>query len=466
MLVPEYRLRFADHAHKHLFNDGLLLAGAAIGRFYARAAQIDMAIIAESARWGDSKTHPPRTKDNWENAISNEVTGFFPNRSSTIINQLKVTTLIDGGAVAPLYPSVSAPSFNQHGGEVSSGFNLTMGASSGTIYYTTSGNDPREPLTGNAVGTSSASPATVPLNKSTHVKARVLDGITWSALNEAIFAVGPVANYLRITEIMYHPLNTGDANDPNTEFIELRNIGPEILNLNLVRFTEGINFTFPDIELDRDECVVVVKDQSAFETQYGTSVNIAGQYTGSLANNGERIKIVDAIGRTILDFEYEDGWCPITDGDGFSLTMIEAIDGALYGWDEGLIAHWKFDDGSGNTAIDSAGTNNGTLNGPPTWTTGRIDGALSFDGNGDYVEVNDVIVPLAGDSFTAQAWIRVSQSAGVWNPLLLQHDPDNKGYHFYVASRRPSFFIEGSFRPRQLTQTNGIMSQQPTMAPP
>ncbi|MHC4656766.1 MAG: lamin tail domain-containing protein [Planctomycetota bacterium] len=463
MLVPEYRLRFADHAHKHLFNDGLLLAGAAIGRFYARAAQIDMAIIAESARWGDSKTHPPRTKDNWENAISNEVTGFFPNRSSTIINQLKVTTLIDGGAVAPLYPSVSAPSFNQHGGEVSSGFNLTMGASSGTIYYTTSGNDPREPLTGNAVGTSSASPATVPLNKSTHVKARVLDGITWSALNEAIFAVGPVANYLRITEIMYHPLNTGDANDPNTEFIELRNIGPEILNLNLVRFTEGINFTFPDIELDRDECVVVVKDQSAFETQYGTSVNIAGQYTGSLANNGERIKIVDAIGRTILDFEYEDGWCPITDGDGFSLTMIEAIDGALYGWDEGLIAHWKFDDGSGNTAIDSAGTNNGTLNGPPTWTTGRIDGALSFDGNGDYVEVNDVIVPLAGDSFTAQAWIRVSQSAGVWNPLLLQHDPDNKGYHFYVASRRPSFFIEGS---RQLTQTNGIMSQQPTMAPP
>ncbi|MHC4487386.1 MAG: FN3 associated domain-containing protein, partial [Planctomycetota bacterium] len=176
MLVSEYRLRFADHAHKRLMNDGMLRSSAAIERFQGRAAQIDMAIIAESARWGDSKTHPPRTKDNWESAINNEVMNFFPSRSGTIINQLKVTTLIDGGATAPLYPSVSAPSFNQNGGDVPSGFNLDITASSGTIYYTTSGSDPREPLTGIPVGTSSASPAAVTLSKSTHVKARALSG--------------------------------------------------------------------------------------------------------------------------------------------------------------------------------------------------------------------------------------------------------------------------------------------------
>ncbi|MHC4544246.1 MAG: lamin tail domain-containing protein, partial [Planctomycetota bacterium] len=441
MLVPEYRLRFADHVHKHLFNGGLLMADAAIGRFQARAQQIDMAIIAESARWGSSTLN----KDTWQSAISNEVTGFFPNRTSTIINQLKVTTLIDGGAVAPLYPSVSAPSFNQHGGEVSSGFNLTMGASSGNIYYTTHGSDPREAWTGNPVGTLYAGPVT--LNKSTCVKARVLDGSTWSALNEAIFAIGHVADDLRVTEIMYHPKYTGDPNDPNTEFIELKNIGPGTLYLNLVRFTEGIHFTFPDVELASGGQIVVVKDITAFDDLYDiqtNNINVAGRYTGSLANDGERIKLVDAIGRTILDFDYEDGWCPITDGDGFSLTMIGATDSALYGWDKGLVSHWKFDDGSGDTAIDSAGTNNGTLNGDPTWTGGRIDGALSFDGNSDYVEVNDVIVPLAGDNFTAQAWIRLSESAGTWNPVLLQHDPYNKGYHFYVASSRPSFFIEDS----------------------
>jgi hypothetical protein len=73
MLVPEYRLRFADHAHKRLLNDGILTKDAAIGRFQKRAAQIDMAIIAESARWGDSKREPPLTKNNWESAINNEV---------------------------------------------------------------------------------------------------------------------------------------------------------------------------------------------------------------------------------------------------------------------------------------------------------------------------------------------------------------------------------------------------------
>ncbi|MHC4499480.1 MAG: CotH kinase family protein, partial [Planctomycetota bacterium] len=67
----------------------------------------------------------------------------------------------------------------------------------------------------------------VTLAESTHVRARTLDGATWSALNEATFAVGPVADNLRITEMMYHPLDTNSPNDPNAEFIELTNIGPE-----------------------------------------------------------------------------------------------------------------------------------------------------------------------------------------------------------------------------------------------
>ncbi|MHC4337129.1 MAG: lamin tail domain-containing protein, partial [Planctomycetota bacterium] len=174
----------------------------------------------------------------------------------------------------------------------------------------------------------------ITLNKSSHVKACVLDGTTWSALNEAVYAVGSVTENLRITEIMYHPKYTGNLNDPNEEFIELNNIGPDTLNLNLVRFTEGIDFTFPDIELEPNECVVVVKDQSAFEAQYGTSVNIAGQYTGSLANNGEQVRLQDAVGQTIFDFEYEDGWRSITDGDGFSLTIIDPTNNDTNSWDE------------------------------------------------------------------------------------------------------------------------------------
>ncbi|MHC4695057.1 MAG: lamin tail domain-containing protein, partial [Planctomycetota bacterium] len=164
----------------------------------------------------------------------------------------------------------------------------------------------------------------ITFNKSTHVKACVLEGTTWSALNETVFAVGPVAENLRINEIMYHPRNTGDPNDPNEEFVELKNIGPSTLNLKMVKFTKGIDFTFPDMELEPNKYVVLVKDYNAFEAKYGKSVNIAGRYSGSLANDGERIRLQDAVGQTILDFKYEDGWRPITDGDGFSLTIVDS----------------------------------------------------------------------------------------------------------------------------------------------
>jgi hypothetical protein len=192
------------------------------------------------------------------------------------------------------------------------------------------------------------------LDKSTCIKARVLDVNEWSALNHAAFVIGPVAESLRITEIMYHPKDTGNPNDPNIEFIELKNIGPNTLNLSLASFTKGIHFTFPSLELTPDDYVLVVKDQNAFLAKYGPDPNIiiAGRYTGRLDNAGERIRLEDAAGGTIMDFEYNDTWRPITDGLGFSLTIIDdsnsdtnswgqkqswrpsAYDGGSPGWDD------------------------------------------------------------------------------------------------------------------------------------
>jgi hypothetical protein len=153
------------------------------------------------------------------------------------------------------------------------------------------------------------------LYESALVKARVKYFSQWSALTEAAFAIGPVKENLRITEIMYHPP------DPNHEFIELKNIGSQEINLDWVSFANGIDFIFPSVQLAPCKHVVVVKDEAQFEAEYGTGANIAGQFTGSLDNAGEKIELVDAIGRTILEFRYEDGWFDITDGDGFSLTV-------------------------------------------------------------------------------------------------------------------------------------------------
>jgi len=166
---------------------------------------------------------------------------------------------------------------------------------------------------------------------SARIKARTLVGRTWSALTEATFSVGPVAENLRITEIMYHP------QEPNEEFIELTNIGTESINLNLVRFTDGVDFVLPNLDLAPGEYTVIVRDTDAFAARYqfgrqAVSVRVAGQYSGRLDNAGERIRIEDAAGRTILDFDYKDGWRSLTDGGGFSLTAVNPNNPDLNIW--------------------------------------------------------------------------------------------------------------------------------------
>jgi len=52
---------------------------------------------------------------------------------------------------------------------------------------------------------------------------------------------------------------------------------------------------------------------------------------------------------------------------------------------EALISYWEFDEGQGSIAYDSAGGNNGIVYGAVR-TTGKINGALEFDGYGDYVD--------------------------------------------------------------------------------
>src|SRR3989338_8603814 len=53
----------------------------------------------------------------------------------------------------------------------------------------------------------------------------------------------------------------------------------------------------------------------------------------------------------------------------------------------GLVSHWKLDETTGTIAADSAGTSNGTLTNGPTWVTGKLNNALSFDGTNDYVNL-------------------------------------------------------------------------------
>ncbi|MHC4758594.1 MAG: CotH kinase family protein, partial [Planctomycetota bacterium] len=236
------------------------------------------------------------------------------------------------GAIATQYCGGYPPVFNQDGGEVANGFGLTISGASGTIYYTLDGSDPRE-HGGGVSGSAIVYTGAVSLTKSVEVNARILTGGGWTALNKATFAVGPVKDNLRITEIMYHPQDSNDPNDPNGEFIELKNIGGSSINLNMVRFSDGVDFTFGDQVLAAGAYTVVVPDITVFEDKYGSGINIAGEYAGRLSNGGEEVVIRDAVNNSILEFDYEDDWYPITDGHGFSLTVLNELNPDPNSWD-------------------------------------------------------------------------------------------------------------------------------------
>ena len=197
------------------------------------------------------------------------------------------------------------------------------------VFYTTDGTDPR--LVGGDINAAAkAYYGPIAMAESCQIKSRVYVNEQWSALNEAFYAVGPVAENLRITEIMYNP-----ATDPNSEFIELMNIGQETINLNLVEFTKGVDLVFGADDIAPLQRVVVVRNTDAFLAQYPDfSGVIAGEYFGSLDNGGERVKLVDAIGTEILDFDYKDSWFDITDGEGFSLVIKDPMAADITLWDE------------------------------------------------------------------------------------------------------------------------------------
>ena len=81
----------------------------------------------------------------------------------------------------------------------------------------------------------------------------------------------------------------------------------------------------------------------------------------------------------------------------------------------GMVSYWKFDEGSGTIASDSAGSNDGTLINGPVWTTGIVGGALSFDGVDDRVSISDDSSLKFTSAMTLEAWINTPLTAGMAN---------------------------------------------------
>lgn len=128
---PDYRRRFADLAQKHLFADGALAPTNAQQRFRSRMDELDLAIVAESARWGRGKTRDAT----WLPACNAVLDDYLVRRRDIVVAQFRNRGW---------FPSVDAPAFSIMNAPVPSGYVLRV-SGPGTFYYTTDGSDPRLP---------------------------------------------------------------------------------------------------------------------------------------------------------------------------------------------------------------------------------------------------------------------------------------------------------------------------------
>jgi hypothetical protein len=140
---PEFRMRFADHLHKHYFNGGALTPEVSRARYQELANIVEPSLVAESARWGDMHSETPLGPTEWYAMRDWALNTYFPQRTAISLQQYRDTGL---------YPKTDAPEYQvnsqpKNGGLVIETDQISLTSSQGTIYYTLDGTDPRLPNT-------------------------------------------------------------------------------------------------------------------------------------------------------------------------------------------------------------------------------------------------------------------------------------------------------------------------------
>jgi hypothetical protein len=301
------------------------------------------AITRDVNRWG-------QTKRAWTSPFTGTI---YPASQAAEVQRLKDylqqrANFMDSQWVGPV--GVTVPEGNVPvGTEVM--LTAPANATDATIYYTLDGIDPR-PSGGGlpGAGVLTYTPGTpIAITATTRLRARAYKA-TWTALTGAnnpplVSKWGGLTNVrysvdarafvgnLAVTELNFNPTGPTAAElaiNPvfeakNFEYIELKNIGAQPIDLGGAKFTSGVNFTFSGqnaITVPPGGYFIVASNPAAFAARYGTSLQVVGPWTGDLSNQGERLVIKAFDNTTILDFTYDDAWFPNGDGNGGSFEYV------------------------------------------------------------------------------------------------------------------------------------------------
>jgi hypothetical protein len=410
-----FHIKWADRTHRLFHNGGLLSSEKTIARYSAMADEIEPAMYAETARWGDDNQFRAHTIEEWRDERDWMLETYLPQRTEIVLGQFEDEDL---------YSSKGAPVLTQHGGSVSTGYELSFEGATANLFYTKDGSDPYA-FVSDTIEVSDSAVAyenPIPVTGTTTVKARyysksIFGGVTWSALTEATFTLG--TDDLQISELMYHPTAPTDAERASGwtsasqfEYLVIMNTGASVADLNGVVFDAGVDFDFSDSSIKTmgaGENVILVRNLAAFESRYGKGHPVAGEYGGKLDDSGETLRLLDGNGSVIHAFRYEDSepWPVNADGGGATLVLSDPPSkpdsSEAESWSEGTALQGE---GGGGPDGDSAFT---------TWlgANGLAQANGDDDGDGianifEYVFGSD---PKKGDSDVGPVFTRVSEGA-------------------------------------------------------
>lgn len=316
----DFKMLFADRVYRHCFGDGALTETNTKARFHRLQQTLQNAIVAESARWGDSAyglEDDPRTRhDNWQ-----------PECQS-------LHRLLDGNVAhfvadlqsEGLYPKVPAPTFSPATGPVAVGTQIECQlaprfSDTHTVYYTTDGSDPRGVGSGEPSRTATIyKNQPIPVPHATRLKARARTAAgEWGPLAESLYLTSNLGFPVRITELMANP-----KGDQALEFVELKNLSTAVLPLGSCHFT-GIDYRFPPgAAIEPNGIIVLIPndDPAAFAKRY-PRVRVTGHYRQHLSNKGERIALMHPDGSVLTSTEFGPDWPRGTKSQGRSLVATD-----------------------------------------------------------------------------------------------------------------------------------------------
>ncbi|MFC1636022.1 LamG-like jellyroll fold domain-containing protein, partial [Planctomycetota bacterium] len=125
-------------------------------------------------------------------------------------------------------------------------------------------------------------------------------------------------------------------------------------------------------------------------------------------------------------------------GDVWSFTTM--IDIAIT--DPDLIGWWKFDEGSGDTAIDFSGHgNDGTLEGNAQWAEGLLGKAIDLPG-GSHVVIDGVVDDITSTNISLSAWIKSIQG-GQGDIFAANDSSSGHPLEFYIDGGYPGRYDGG-----------------------